>query len=90
VGNSDPLRRLHEDYVWEVNAAVADGRMDLVWRLADEYTDEALRLMTSLQSPGCGRPSCAICTGSGSARDLPARSLPARRKRFWRRHPGAA
>ena len=48
---SDLLRELHETYVWKVNAAVEEGRMDLVWDFADEYTDEALRLMTTLESP---------------------------------------
>ena len=55
------LRELHEAYVWKVNAAVEEGRMDLVWDFADEYTDEALRLMTTLESPACGRPDCAVC-----------------------------
>ena len=33
---SDLLRELHETYVWKVNAAVEEGRMDLVWDFADE------------------------------------------------------
>jgi hypothetical protein len=80
VDETDLLRELHEAYVWQVNAAVAEGRMDLVRQLADEYTDEALQLMTAMHAPGCGRDGCAICTRSSSAP-----SVPARRRRFWRR-----
>ena len=39
------LRALHEEYIGAANAAVADGDDDLVDRLDDEYTDEALRVM---------------------------------------------
>ena len=39
------LRALHEEYIWAVNAAVAEGDDDLVDRLDDEYADEALRVM---------------------------------------------
>lgn len=73
MGEPDLLRELHEAYVWKVNEAVAEGRMDLVQQFSDEYTDEALDLMTSLQTPGCGRPDCAICAPAGSGRTLPAR-----------------
>jgi hypothetical protein len=65
VGDTDVLRELHDAYVWEVNAAVGEDRMDVVWRLADEYTDQALRLMT-LGSPGCGRVDCVMCQRAGS------------------------
>jgi hypothetical protein len=75
------LRELHEAYVWKINAAVEEGRMDLVWDFADEYTDEALRLMTTLESPACGRPDCAVCAGAG-----PRPAVPPRRTWFrWRR-----
>ena len=82
MGETDPLRELHDAYVWKVNAAVAEDRMDLVWQFADEYTDEALQLLTTLESPGCGRPDCAIC-----ARDSASPTVPARRRWFRRRHP---
>ena len=71
MGESDLLRDLHDAYVWEVNAAVGEGRMDLVWQLADEYTDEALRLMSAMGSPGCGRPDCVICAQRSSRPALP-------------------
>jgi hypothetical protein len=80
LGEPDLLRELHEAYVWKVNAAVAEGRMDLVWEFADEYTDEALQLVYALGSPGCGRSDCAVCAG-GASRGAP----PPRRRRFWRR-----
>ncbi len=73
MGDASSLRRLHDAYVWEVNAAVGEDRMDLVWRLVDEYTDEALQLMTAMESPGCGRPDCAMCARSGSALTVPTR-----------------
>ena len=82
MGETDALRELHDAYVWKVNAAVAEDRMDLVWQFADEYTDEALQLLTTLESPGCGRPDCAICARGGSSP-----TVPARRRWFRRRHP---
>lgn len=45
MGESERLRGLHEAYVWEVHAAVGEGRMDLIWRLADEHMVETLQLM---------------------------------------------
>ena len=77
MGDIDRLRALHDAYVWEVNAAVGEGRPDLVGRLADDYLDEALRLVTS-EAPGCGLPDCAVCRRS---RPTPAE----RRRRGWRR-----
>jgi hypothetical protein len=74
MGDADLLRELHDRYAWEVNAAVGEDRMDLVWRLSDEYTDRALQLMTAMESPGCGRPDCVICTrGNSTASRAPAR-----------------
>ena len=46
MDENEQLRELHDEYVWEVNAAVAEGRLDLVWQLADDYLDRALRLIT--------------------------------------------
>ena len=42
----DSLRDLHEQYVDAVNRAVAEERDDLVFRLADEYVNEATVLMS--------------------------------------------
>jgi hypothetical protein len=42
----DELRELHEDYVWEVNAAVGRGEDHVVARLAQDYADRALRVIT--------------------------------------------
>jgi hypothetical protein len=85
MSDTDLLRELHEAYVWEVNAAVGEDRMDLVWQLAEEYTDRALELMTAMESPGCGRPDCAICTGRPSPADVPTR-----RRWPWRARRGGA
>lgn len=80
MGDADMVRELHEAYVWKVNQAVAEGRMDLVEQFSDEYTDEALDLMTSLRTPGCGRADCASCARSGSPP-----TVPTRRSWFWSR-----
>ena len=39
------MSALEERYIEEVNAAVAEDRMDLVEQLNDEYLDAALRLL---------------------------------------------
>ena len=84
MADTDLLRELHDTYVWEVNAAVGEDRMDLVRRLADDFADQAIRLTTAMESPGCGRADCVIC-----ARCRPASTMPARRRwlgRARRRH----
>jgi hypothetical protein len=74
---SDQIRRLrdlHEAYVWEVNAAVAEGREDLIERLVDDFAEEALRLITcEAENGACRRPDCPVCArarpdGTGTAR----------------------
>jgi hypothetical protein len=52
------LRELHDAYVWAVNAAIAEGRDDLVAELADGYDVEALRIMTEGYGSACDRPGC--------------------------------
>jgi len=42
----DSLRELHDVYVDAVNRAVDEECDDLVWQLVDEYSDEALKLMS--------------------------------------------
>jgi hypothetical protein len=79
MGDKEQLRELHDTYAWEVNAAVGEGRLDLVWQLADDYLDQALELMTSGEPAGCGRPDCAVCQ-----RPRPALAVP-RRRGWWRR-----
>jgi hypothetical protein len=39
------MTALHEHYVWRVNEAVAEDRMNLVQQLNEEYIEEALRLI---------------------------------------------
>ena len=86
MSDTDLLRELHETYVWEVNSAVGEGRMDLVWELADEYTERALQLITQLESPGCGRIDCVVC-----ARPVQHPPSPMRRRWPWSsRRRGAA
>jgi hypothetical protein len=59
--STDRLRELHDEYAWEVNCAVADGREDLIWRLVDDYVDAAMREMTGDYGRGCDRPDCTMC-----------------------------
>jgi len=47
----DVLAELHDSYVWDVNAAVAERREDLVRDLADDYFERSVRLMMGEQSP---------------------------------------
>jgi hypothetical protein len=69
------LAELHDTFVWDVNAAVAEGRDDLVRDLADDYFERSVRLMMGQQLPGCGRPDCVVCATSPSARRT-ARAAP--------------
>jgi hypothetical protein len=77
MGDNQQLRELHDAYVWEVNAAVGEGRLDLVWQLADDYVDEALALITGDETTGCGGAQCAVCQ---TPRPAHVRS---RRSRWW-------
>ena len=79
MGDEKQLRELHDTYAWEVNAAVGEGRLDLVRQLADDYIDRALALMTAGEPTGCGRPDCAVCQAPRPARE--------HRRRGWRRRP---
>jgi hypothetical protein len=75
------LRELHETYVWKVNAAVGEGRDDLIRRLARDFTDEALRLITDdADNEPCRRPDCPVCT-----RQRPVGTRSARPRSWWRR-----
>jgi hypothetical protein len=74
------LRELHDEYVWEVNAAVGEGREDLVRQLVDDYLDAAMRMMSELYGGTCERPDCAICARPA----VPTAPL-ARRTAWWRR-----
>jgi hypothetical protein len=42
----DGLRELNDVYVDAINRAVDEERDDLVWQLVDDYSDEALKLMS--------------------------------------------
>ena len=73
------LRELHEDYAWKVNAAVAEGREDLIRRLSDEYVEEAVRVLAE-GSPAAG----ATCGHEGcEARAQTRPEPPPRRRRRW-------
>ena len=74
------LRDLHEDYAWQVNAAIGEDREDLVRKLSDEYLVKAMQVMTD------GHPSA--CERSGSTSGIQPRAAGARRTfapaRLWR------
>jgi hypothetical protein len=75
VSDSEQLQQLHDAYVWEVNAAVGEDRMDLVWQLADDYLEQALRLITTGAGPACGRSDCVVCSEH--------RSMPPESRHRW-------
>jgi len=100
--DADPAGRLqvlHETYVWEVNAAIGEGREDLVWKLVDDYLAEAMQAMTDGFDPNCTRPDCAICAQPPAGSTVPAtgagrptrpagrttHSVPHRLRRLFRR-----
>jgi hypothetical protein len=51
------LRLLHEHYTWQINAAVAEGRMDLVRELTNNCQDEALALMLAAEGDTSSQPT---------------------------------
>ena len=71
------LRDLHDEYVWEVNAAVGEGREDLVRSLVDSYLDEALQMTITSYDDACERPDCVVCRLPAAA------SVCARRRPPW-------
>jgi len=78
MSEKQQLRELHDTYVWEVNAAIGEGRIDLVWGLADEYLDQALELITGGEQTGCEAEDCAVC-------QRPRTAPPRSRGRMWSR-----
>jgi hypothetical protein len=69
------LRRLHDAYVWKVNAAVGAGRDDIVWRLVDDYLEEAMSVLSDSYLDACGRPGCGMCDRPRPGpRPVPART----------------
>ena len=44
--DTDRLSDLHDAYTWEVNAAIGEGREDLVAALVDDYLAEAMQEMS--------------------------------------------
>lgn len=45
---SECLRSLHDEYTYKVNVVLEEGREDLAHQLADDHTDQALRLIAGL------------------------------------------
>ncbi len=45
------LARLHDEHVERANAAVAEGRDDLLQELSDSYVEEAMTLLTAAGMP---------------------------------------
>ena len=80
MGENKQLQALHDTYAWEVNAAVGEGRLDLVWQLADDYFDLAVAMMTEGEPTDCGRTDCVVCH-----QPRPVKARPRRRRRWLRR-----
>lgn len=79
------LRELHDDFAWKVNAAVAEGREDLIRVLSGEYVEEAVRILaegSAAAGAACGREGWDVCRGPGAT--------PPRRRGRWRGLLGAA
>src|SRR3954462_11750783 len=88
--STDRLRELHDEYAWEVNAAIEEGREDLVWRLVDDYVDAAMREMAGEDGSGGGRPGGTRCGrppvgGRPAAAPPPPPMVPVRLLRQQRR-----
>jgi hypothetical protein len=84
------LRDLHEAYVWEVNAAVQEGRDDLIRRLVDDFAEEALRLITGeVENGACGRRDCPVCGRARPGGTGTARPRARRRHGILRRRPAS-
>jgi hypothetical protein len=79
-GADGRLRDLHDEYVWEVNAAIGEGREDLVRRLVDDHLHKAMQVMSELYGGHCERSDCAICSRPARPQGL----LP-QRSRWWPR-----
>jgi hypothetical protein len=45
ISAADELHDLHDEFVWEVNAAVGRDEDAVVERLSREHTDRALRII---------------------------------------------
>ena len=84
------LAVLHSHYIWRINAAVAASRMDLIRDLADEYHDEAVNALVTLEgdtasNPDFG-PSEILEFGGGTPYRQVAGRPGTSRFRFWRRN----
>ena len=63
------LRELHETYAWQVNAAIGEGREDMVRQLCDDFLSDALEIMAAGQSSvTCPLPECPTCATLGTDR----------------------
>jgi len=61
------LRELHETYAWQVNAAIGEGREDMVRQLCDDFLSSALEIMAAGQTAvTCPLPDCPTCVTLGS------------------------
>jgi hypothetical protein len=89
-GETQRLRELHEYYVWQVNAAVAEGRDDLVAELADDYLEVALAELAAARPADTtpdvppGPPGLSAARPAGDGRWEVVDCRPARVP-WWRR-----
>jgi len=67
------LRELHEEYAWQVNAAIGEGREDIVRQLCDDFLARSLEIMAAGQtSVACLQPGCPTCAVLGRPGRHPA------------------
>ena len=79
------LRDLHDDYVWELNAAIAEGREDLIAGLVDGYLADTVQQMAHDRLPG-KEPSKEPGPGHGGGHVRLHASSATHRNHWWRRH----
>jgi hypothetical protein len=81
------LRLLDEHYTWQINAAVAEDRMDLVRELTNKCQDEALALILAAEGATSGQPNQRTVETlelGGWPRWRGGRKVGALASRFWR------
>jgi hypothetical protein len=79
MSSSEQLRELHDRYVWKMNAAVGEGRLDVVRHLADQYVDQAAELITEDEP--------VTCEADRALPDRPVRPVAGSRRCRWPRRP---
>ena len=78
-GETERLRDLHDAYIWELNAAIGEGREDLVAELVEDHLADAMHEMSGGHLTDLDFPQGAI-------RVRPHAGSAGRRHHWWARH----